>query len=132
MLLFLLGQTRLFPSKKSYIAYLLSKLRGSSPFLAQFSLSITDLMMKKINLLVALMLFSGAVMAAKPTSVNFDSYGATDTGVEYANYFAKCSNGKAKALTVWDNRRKWCVGEESTENCHKKQLKAAKKACKMK
>jgi|TARA_B110000977_G_C11078604_1_gene492070 hypothetical protein len=89
-------------------------------------------MMKKISLLVAATLFSGAALAAKPTSVNFDSYGATDAGVEYANYFAKCSNGKAKPLTVWDNRRKWCVGEDSTENCHRKQLKAAKQACKMK
>ncbi len=88
--------------------------------------------MKKLSFLIAATLFSGSTLAAKPTSVGFDSYGTNAEGTQYANYVVKCSNGKALPLTAWDNRRKWCIGEESTDNCHKKQLKAAKKACKIK
>ncbi len=77
-----------------------------------------------------LLVASSAVFAAKPTSIVFDSKATTEDGVEYHNYFAKCSNGKSMPLTAWDNRRKWCQGEASMEDCEKKQIKAAKKACK--
>ncbi|MEE4659377.1 MAG: hypothetical protein V2J89_02855 [Halieaceae bacterium] len=77
-----------------------------------------------------LLIASSAVFAAKPTSIVYDSKGTTAEGVEYDNYFAKCSNGKSMPLTAWDNRRKWCVGEASSEDCTSKQIKAAKRACK--
>ncbi|HUH38203.1 MAG TPA: hypothetical protein VL027_09700 [Spongiibacteraceae bacterium] len=68
--------------------------------------------------------------ASKPTSITFESEGVTPDGVEYANYIVKCSNGQRMPLTAWDKRKKWCVGLESQEDCHKKQIKAAKEACK--
>lgn len=77
----------------------------------------------------ALTLSLGA-FAAKPTSITFESEGTTPDGQEYANYIVKCSNGEKQPLTAWDSRKKWCVGKESQENCHRKQIKAAKQACK--
>ncbi len=77
-----------------------------------------------------LLALSASAFAAKPTSIVFDSNGKTADGTEYGNYHVKCSNGKKMPLTAWDNRKKWCVGEASAENCEKKQIKAAKKACK--
>ncbi len=78
----------------------------------------------------SLLALSASAFAAKPTSIVFDSNGKTADGTEYGNYHVKCSNGKKMPLTAWDNRKKWCVGEASSENCEKKQIKAAKKACK--
>jgi hypothetical protein len=77
-----------------------------------------------------LLILSASSFAAKPTSIVFDSNGTTADGTAYGNYHVKCSNGKKMPLTAWENRRKWCVGEVSSENCEKKQIKAAKKACK--
>lgn len=71
-------------------------------------------------------------LAAKPTSIVFDANGTSADGQEYASYMVKCSNGKTYPLTAWDNRKKWCVGDETSEMCEKKQIKAAKKACKAK
>jgi hypothetical protein len=78
----------------------------------------------------ALILFSTSSLAAKPTSIVFDSNSATSDGTPYAKYLVKCSNGKKVELTAWDNRRKWCVGDASSEVCEKKQINAAKDACK--
>ena len=78
----------------------------------------------------SLLTLSMNTLAAKPTSIIFDSNGTAEDGTEYASYLVKCSNGKQMPLTAWDNRKKWCVGEKSSENCEKKQIKAAKKACK--
>ncbi|MEH6552138.1 MAG: hypothetical protein V7711_01915 [Pseudomonadales bacterium] len=87
--------------------------------------------MKKFVIFAAAACLSASVFAAKPTKVSFDSYGTAEDGTEYATYIVKCSNGKKLPLTAWDNRKQWCVGEESKENCEKKQLNAAKKACKL-
>lgn len=84
----------------------------------------------KIVTASALVAFSAASFAAKPTSIVFESNGETAEGTPFASYVVKCSNGKKEPLTAWDNRRKWCVGEESDANCQKKQIKAAKAACK--
>lgn len=82
---------------------------------------------------VALLLcLSSAAFAAKPTSIAFDSYANTEEGKKFAKYVVKCSNGKSRPISAWDDRRSWCVGEESRENCHSKQLKAAKAACNIK
>jgi hypothetical protein len=78
----------------------------------------------------SLLALSATALAAKPTSIVFDSNGTTDDGMPYSSYMVKCSNGKQYPLTAWDNRKMWCVGDASSENCEKKQIKAAKKACK--
>lgn len=74
--------------------------------------------------------FSLNALAAKPTSITFEADGVSPDGVAYATYIVKCSDGDLQPLTAWDDRKKWCVGKESTENCSKKQIKAAKSACK--
>lgn len=89
--------------------------------------------MRKLVLATAIgaVMLSGSALAAKPTSISYSSKGTTTEGVEFANYTVKCSNGKRQPLTAWDKRKKWCVGQESQELCHKKQMKAAKAACKL-
>jgi hypothetical protein len=78
----------------------------------------------------SLLVLSASALASKPVSIVFEDNGTTADGAEYGNYQVKCSNGKQMPLTAWENRKKWCVGAQSTENCHKKQIKAAKEACK--
>lgn len=84
----------------------------------------------KIAATAALIIFSAGALAAKPTSIVFDANATTEDGTAYAKYTVKCSNGKKAALTAWDNRAKWCVGDATSENCEKKQINAAKDACK--
>jgi hypothetical protein len=84
----------------------------------------------KLTAVTALMAISAASFAAKPTSIVFDSNSETADGTPFAKYSVKCSNGKKAPLTAWDNRRKWCVGDDTSEVCEKKQINAAKKACK--
>lgn len=88
--------------------------------------------MKLIPSLAAasLLAISGAALAAKPTSIVFDTNGENAEGVSYSTYTVKCSNGQTAELTAWDNRRKWCVGDANSEECERKQIKAAKAACK--
>ncbi len=78
----------------------------------------------------ALLSLSAGAFAAKPTSIVFSANGSTDAGTDYSTYMVKCSNGKKAEMTAWDNRKKWCVGDAASEQCEKKQIKAAKKACK--
>ena len=78
----------------------------------------------------SLLALSATALAAKPTSIIFDSNGTTADGTPYSSYMVKCSNGKKKPLTAWDNRKKWCVGDATSQECEKKQIKAAKKTCK--
>jgi hypothetical protein len=78
----------------------------------------------------ALVIFSAGSFAAKPTSIIFNANAKTSDGAPYASYTVKCSNGKKAELTAWDNRSKWCVGDANSENCEKKQINAAKGACK--
>jgi hypothetical protein len=73
---------------------------------------------------------SSASFAAKPTSIVFQASGETEDSTPFAQYSVTCSNGKSVPLTAWDSRRQWCVGEQSKENCQKKQIRAAKAACK--
>lgn len=84
----------------------------------------------KIAAATALVAFSASSFAAKPTSIVFVANAENSEGTPYATYTVKCSNGKKAELTAWDNRRKWCVGDASSEECQKKQIKAAKAACK--
>jgi hypothetical protein len=78
----------------------------------------------------SLLVLSTSALAAKPTSIIFDANGTTADGTPYSSYLVKCSNGRKMPLTAWDNRKKWCVGDATSQECEKKQIKAAKKACK--
>lgn len=84
----------------------------------------------KVAAFAALAAFAASSFAAKPTSIVFDANGETSDGTPYSTYMVKCSNGKKKEVTAWDNRKKWCVGDANSETCEKKQIKAAKAACK--
>lgn len=84
----------------------------------------------KLALTTVLLATASASFAAKPTSIVFEANGKTADGTEFGQYAVKCSNGKKMQLTAWDNRGQWCVGAESKEGCEKKQIKAAKAACK--
>ena len=84
----------------------------------------------KVAAAAALVAFSAGSFAAKPTSIVFNANAETADGTPYAKYTVKCSNGKKAELTAWNNRRKWCVGDATSEQCEKKQIKAAKAACK--
>ena len=84
----------------------------------------------KIATATALVAFSAGGFAAKPTSIVFNTNAESADGTPYATYTVKCSNGKKVEVTAWDNRRKWCVGDASSETCEKKQINAAKAACK--
>jgi hypothetical protein len=77
-----------------------------------------------------ILVFSAGALASKPTSITFVSEGTAPDNSEYASYVVKCSDGKEEPLTAWDQRKKWCVGKMSQENCDKKQIRAAKMACK--
>lgn len=81
-------------------------------------------------LAVSCLALSAGAFASKPTSITFESEGKAADGQAYANYVVKCSDGQSQPLTAWDDRKKWCVGKVSQENCDKKQIRAAKMACK--
>ena len=78
----------------------------------------------------ALAAFSAGSLAAKPTSIVFQANQETTEGTAFASYVVKCSNGKEKEVTAWDGRRKWCVGDVDSSDCSRKQISAAKDACK--
>ena len=87
----------------------------------------------KLKLLAAacaLAAFSAGAIAAKPTSIVFVANNETAEGTPYSTSNVKCSNGKKVQVTAWDNRRKWCIGDASSKTCEKKQIRAAKAACK--
>jgi hypothetical protein len=84
----------------------------------------------KTAAVAALVTFSAGSFAAKPTSIVFSANGEKEDGTAYSTYMVKCSNGQKEELTAWDNRRKWCVGNAESQDCQKKQIKAAKAACK--
>lgn len=79
---------------------------------------------------VGCLAFSITALASKPTSITFVTDGKASDGQEYANYVVKCSDGKDEPITAWDQRKNWCVGKDSKDNCDKKQIRAAKMACK--
>ena len=84
----------------------------------------------KVAAFAAMAAVSASSFAANPTSIVFDSNNEAADGKPFATYYVKCSNGKKMELTAWDGRKKWCVGDAASESCEKKQIKAAKAACK--
>jgi len=86
----------------------------------------------KNSKLLALVFIATSISAyaAKPVKITPGENGVAG-GAEFRNYVVECSNGKKRPLTSWDNGKKWCVGQSPDENCAKKQIKAAKTACKI-
>lgn len=76
-----------------------------------------------------MLIFSVTASAAKPTSITIESTNIHTDGSEYAVYVVVCSNNATYKLSAWDQRKKWCVGEGQSDDCERKQIKAAKKAC---
>ncbi len=74
-------------------------------------------------------LYTGVALGATPTKINFERYASTEEGKKYAIYTVRCSNGEARRITAWDNRRDWCVSHQSRDACHRWQLAAARQAC---
>ena len=77
----------------------------------------------------ACMLFSSMSFAAKPTSITFETDKTLADGTEYSIYVVECSNNTTLKLSAWDKRKKWCIGDGTQDDCERKQIKAAKKAC---
>ncbi len=93
-------------------------------------------MKKHINIINIVLLLcvstsSVSVLAAKPVKITPGPKGVAVSGEKFRNYLVQCSNGKKYPLTAWKNGKQWCIGKESMGNCSKKQIKAAKGACKL-
>lgn len=87
-------------------------------------------MKSKLLFSAALVVAANLAFAAKPTSITYVKEIPVDDKEVYAHYQVKCSNGETKDITAWDNRKLWCQGEGLKDSCDKKQIKAAKEACK--
>lgn len=79
--------------------------------------------------LAALLLISASSHAARPTSIVFETLAETGEGTPYALFSVKCNDGRSVRLTAWENRRKWCVGDDASGDCARKQINAARTAC---
>jgi hypothetical protein len=81
--------------------------------------------------LAVLISASGASFAARPVKITPGTTETTDSGEEYRNYIVECSNGKKYPIISWPNRKQWCLDNGISEDeCWKKQIRAAKEACK--
>lgn len=87
--------------------------------------------LRKLAAGIALATMSGGTLAAKPTSIVLQNSDQTRDGKPFTKYSVKCSNGKRMPLTAWDDERRWCVGESDSEQCERKQIHAAREACKL-
>jgi hypothetical protein len=84
----------------------------------------------RVTVIALLFTASQTLCAAKPVKITPGDKGE-ESGVEFRNYIVECSNGKSQPLTSWDSGKKWCLGKDSKSDCAKKQIKAAKIACKI-
>ena len=88
--------------------------------------------LNKMVLIASLILAPSLAFAAKPVKITpgpTKTYEAT--GEKYREYIVECSNGKKYPIESWTSRKKWCLEQGIAEDdCWKKQIKAAKKACK--
>lgn len=81
--------------------------------------------------LAALVAVPAVSFAAKPVKITPGSKETTESGEEFRNYIVECSNGKKYPIISWPNRKQWCIDNNiPEEDCWKKQVKAAKEACK--
>lgn len=83
----------------------------------------------KVLVGAALVLGSAGAFAAKPTSVKYVEDVVVGDAL-YSHYVVNCSNGVNVDVSAWDNRKSWCMGKGGKDDCAKKQIKIAKKACK--
>ncbi|PCK07624.1 MAG: hypothetical protein COA42_13425 [Alteromonadaceae bacterium] len=85
---------------------------------------------KKKFILFFLCLSAAKSYAAQPTSVKMieDIIMADDS--IYTYYVVKCSNGAKVDVSSWGGNKLWCLGKGIKNECKKKQIKIAKKACK--
>ena len=87
-------------------------------------------MIKKTIATAAILLAAGSTFASKPSSIRYIEEIVADGDEVYAHYIVTCSNGAEKDITAWDNRKNWCVGKGTKDDCSKKQIKTAKAVCK--
>jgi hypothetical protein len=86
---------------------------------------------RHIVALAALISVSGASFAAKPVKITPGATEKNEAGEEFRNYIVECSNGKKYPIISWPDKKRWCVDNNIPEDeCWKKQIKAAKEACK--
>jgi len=78
---------------------------------------------------VVLALASAGSLAARPTSIVFESNAETADGQPYGQYTVNCNDGRSVTLTAWEGNSRWCLGEDGSRDCQKKQIRAAKTAC---
>jgi hypothetical protein len=78
---------------------------------------------------VLLALASASSLAARPTSIVFESNAETADGQLYGQYTVNCNDGRSITLTAWEGNSRWCLGEQDSRDCQKQQIRAAKSAC---
>ncbi|MFC1579247.1 hypothetical protein ACFL3Y_02545 [Pseudomonadota bacterium] len=78
---------------------------------------------------LVLALASATSLAARPTSIVFESNAETADGKLYGQYTVNCNDGRAVVLTAWDGNSRWCLGAAGSSDCQKKQISAARSAC---
>ncbi len=86
-------------------------------------------MKKRILMAAVITAFAGAAFAAKPTSIVYVQEVPVGNEI-YAQFKVKCSDNTEKDVSAWDNRKLWCQGIGTKDDCDKKQIASAKKACK--
>ncbi|MDX9874756.1 MAG: hypothetical protein RBS88_07575 [Spongiibacteraceae bacterium] len=86
--------------------------------------------MNKLLIAATALMFTAGAYAAKPTSITYVKEVPLANDEIYAEFVVKCSDGQEKSITAWDNRRTWCQGTGERTDCTKKQINAAKEACK--
>jgi hypothetical protein len=87
-------------------------------------------MKRELIAAAVLALMAGGALAAKPTSIIYVKEVPLANDEIYAQFKVKCSDGSEKEVSAWDNRKLWCQGVGEKSDCDKKQISAAKTACK--
>lgn len=77
----------------------------------------------------ALSLASATAFAASPKAFTKLGDATSKDGRAYSTHHVSCSGKKEAILTYWDDTRLYCIGEAAAEECGKKKIKVAKKAC---
>ncbi len=88
--------------------------------------------LNKKLLILLLALTPALALAAKPVKITPGPKKVDEaTGETFRQYIVSCSNGIKVPIESWTTRKKWCLENGiSMDDCWKKQIKAAKKACK--
>lgn len=77
---------------------------------------------------MSISLLGSGAFAIQPTDINYCAKGKTLWGATYSTYTVRCSDGRKREITAWENRKKWCVGT-TKNNCTTDQLKTAQQVC---